>query len=97
MEALTRQVGGKPADLDLDLETLRFMKRMLADVGEVTVSRTSHDQGFLKMLKANRKLMKLAGIELFDKFNRRMTVTMNEERRKVEMAPWQMRHFDVKA
>ena len=96
MEALTRQIGGRLVDLEHDLKTLCFMKRMLADVGKVTVSRTTHDQGFLEMLMANKRLMRLAGIELFDDYNRRMMVTMKEERRKVVMMPWQMRHFDVK-
>ena len=64
-------------DLGEDLETLRFMKKILADVGEVTVTRTTHDQGFLNMLKANDNLRRLAGMELYDNYNRRMTVTMN--------------------
>ena len=63
-------------ELDDDLEKIRFMKSMLRNSGEVTIERTAHDVGFLKMLRWDERLRRLAGFELFDDFNRKMTVTI---------------------
>ena len=49
---------------------MRDMKSMLADADGVTVARTRQDEGFCDMLKADDRLMRLAGIQLFDKINR---------------------------
>ena len=47
------------------------------------------------MLRWNEKLRRLAGFELFDSFNRKMTVTIRDEKITVMLAPWEMSAFDV--
>ena len=47
------------------------------------------------MLRWNEILRRLAGFELFDEFNRKMTVTIRDEKMKVVMARWEMSAFDV--
>ena len=54
------------------------MKDILVDVEAVKIERTTHDQGFLDLLRWNEKLRRLAGFELFDVFNRKMTVTIGD-------------------
>ena len=78
MGALTRQIGGTAADIDRDLETLRLIKIMLMQKDAVKVGRSRHDKGFLEMLMQNPSLRKLGGFELFDSFNRRLTMTVGQ-------------------
>ena len=79
IDSLTCQIGGSWGDIDEDLETLRVMRVVLSDLDRVEVERSQHDQGFFEMLKANDKLRRLASLELFDCFNRQMTLKINNE------------------
>ena len=65
-------------ELDDDLVKIRIIKGMLGNTSEVTIERTDHDAGFLKMLRWNERLRRLAGFELFDDFNRKMMVTIRD-------------------
>ena len=93
VDTLTEQIGGGAADIDANLETLRFMKMMLMDVGAVKVGRSRHDQGFLEMLLMDKKLRRLAGFDVFDGFNRQMTVEVGQHQRRMSIMPYSMHNF----
>jgi hypothetical protein len=95
VDSLTQQIGGGAADIDANLETLRFMKMMLKDVGAVEVGRSRHDQGFLEMLLKDKRLRRLAGFDVFDGFNRQMTVEVGQHQRRLTIMPYSMHYFEV--
>ena len=53
VDTLALHIGGRTADIDGDLKTLRFLKMMLVDVDKVVVAKSQHDENFTKMLNTN--------------------------------------------
>ena len=61
LEGLASRIGGSISDLDEDLATLLQMKRVLTNIGAVSITRSQHDQGFLDSLNSSKRLRRIAG------------------------------------